>query len=72
MLRLRAIAPVPITKRDVLASLAANLNIDVAPFQRLLNLRSGEKLGDVDAETLFTLYLGSVEKLIDTVDALER
>ena len=72
VLRLRAIAPVPITKRDVLASLATNLNIDVAPFQRLLNLRSGEKLGDVDAETLFTLYLGSVEKLIDTVDALER
>jgi len=72
VLRLRAVSPVPITKRDVVASLAANLNVDVAPFQRLLHLRSGEKLRDADAETLFAQYLASVEKLIDTVDTLGR
>ena len=72
VLRLRGVAPVPLTKRDAVAALAAHVNVDVAPFQRLLNLRAGEKLPGADVETLFGQYLASVEKLIDTVDSLGR
>jgi hypothetical protein len=73
VLRLSGIAPVPLAKRDVVAALAAHVNVDVAPFHRLLNVREGEKLrGGVDTDTLFAQYLASVEKLIDTVDGLGR
>jgi hypothetical protein len=72
VLRLRGVSPVPFPKREVVSALAAHINVDAAPFQRLLNLRSGEKLQGTDALSLFSQYLASVEKLIDTVDALGR
>jgi hypothetical protein len=72
VLRLRGVSPVPFPKRDVVAALAEHINVDAAPFQRLLNLRSGEKLPGADAHSLFAQYLASVEKLIDTVDSLGR
>jgi hypothetical protein len=72
VLRLRGVSPVPFPKREVVAALAAHINVDAAPFQRLLNLRAGEKLHGSDAHALFAQYLASVEKLIDTVDSLGR
>jgi predicted nucleotidyltransferase len=72
VLRLRGVAPVPVTKRDIVTALSTHVNVDVAPFQRLLNLRSGEKLKGLEGEALFAQYLASVEKLIDTVDAIGR
>jgi hypothetical protein len=72
VLRLRGVSPVPFPKRDVVTALAEHINVDAAPFQRLLNLRSGEKLPGADAHSLFAQYLASVEKLIDTIDSLGR
>ena len=73
VLQLSGAANVPMAKRDVVTALATHINVDVAPFQQLLNLREGEKVrAGFDAEALFAQYLASVEKLIDTVDGLGR
>lgn len=72
VLRLTGAVAVPVAKRDVITKMAESLNVDAAPFQRLLNLRSGEKLTGLDANALFSQYLASVERLIDTVDGLNR
>jgi hypothetical protein len=65
--------PAPTAKREIVDAMEASLKIEAAPFRTLLEARSGTKLArGMEAERLFAQYLSSVEKLIETVDGIER
>src|SRR6185295_20306003 len=60
----------PVSKRESVHATARLLNLDVAPFERILKLhtRDASVMSDVEANSLFASYLAEIEKVIEAVD----
>jgi len=63
----------PIAKGDTLRATVGLLELDGAPFERILDLRTGKAspLTEADANNLFSAYLAQIERVIDAVDQIE-
>src|SRR5437016_10558640 len=63
----------PITKPDTIHATARLLKLDAAPFERILELRTGKasSLTEPDANNLFSAYMAQIERVIDAVDRIE-
>src|SRR5438477_445247 len=63
----------PIAKADTIHATVRLLELDPAPFERILDLRSGKgsSLTEPDANNLFSAYLAQIERVIDAVDRIE-
>jgi len=64
---------VPVAKRDAIHATAKVLGLDVAPFDRILDLSSSEraKLNEAEANEIFGAYLVQLERVIDAVDQIK-
>ena len=64
---------VPVAKRDAIHATAILLGLDVAPFDRILELSSSEraKLNEVEANEIFGAYLVQLERVIDAIDQIK-
>jgi hypothetical protein len=64
---------VPVAKRDAIHSTVSLLGLDVAPFDRILELSSSgrAKLNENDANDIFGAYLVQLERVIDAVDQIQ-
>ena len=66
---------VPFGKREVIAATARRLNIDAAPFEKILDIRENNSRGALDetaADNLFAAYMREIERTIETVDKLRK
>ena len=65
---------VPITKRDAIHATANMLGLDVAPFDRILELSDSPrtKFNDAQANEIFDAYLTQLERVIDAVDQIHE
>lgn len=63
---------VPVAKRDAIHATANELGLDVAPFDRILQLSNSPrtKLSEADANVVFGAYLVQLERVIDAVDQI--
>ena len=63
---------VPVAKRDAIHATANDLGLDVAPFDRILELSSSPrvKLNEAEANDIFDAYLNQLERVIDAVDQI--
>lgn len=63
---------VPVAKRDAIHATANELGLDVAPFDRILELSGSPKakLNEAEANELFGAYLTQLERVIDAVDQI--
>jgi predicted nucleotidyltransferase len=63
----------PVAKADSVRATVRLLKLDAAPFERILDLRSGKgsKLTEADANDLVSAYLAQIERVIDAVDRIE-
>ncbi|MBV8476364.1 MAG: nucleotidyltransferase domain-containing protein [Acidobacteria bacterium] len=58
-------------QRPLLQQLQRKLNLDTRPFRELLNIREGSVKPDaLDAATMFSVYLKTIEQVISAVDRL--
>jgi hypothetical protein len=64
---------VPVAKRDAIHATANELGLDVAPFERILQLSSSAraKLNEAEANEIFGAYLNQLERVIDAVDQVK-
>jgi len=66
-------ADAPQQKREVLRTAADRLGIDVAPFEKLLDVRERRiKPRDLDPAALLPGYLAQIERVIEIVDGLAK
>jgi hypothetical protein len=63
---------VPVAKQDAIHATANELGLDVAPFDRILELSSSPrtKLKESEAKEIFGAYLIELERVIDAVDQI--
>ncbi len=63
----------PIAKGDTLRATVGLLELDGAPFERILEMRTGKglPLTEPDANNLFSAYMSQIERVIDAVDRIE-
>ena len=63
---------VPVAKSEAIHSVANLLGLDVAPFDRILELGSSAraKLSETEANQIFDAYLVQLERVIDAVDQI--
>jgi hypothetical protein len=63
----------PIAKADSVRATVRLLELDAAPFERILELRTGKgsTLTKADANDLFSAYMAQIERVIDAVDRTE-
>jgi predicted nucleotidyltransferase len=63
----------PIRKADSIHATVRLLELDGAPFERILELRTGKEspLTTLDANNLFSAYMAQIERVIDAVDRIE-
>ena len=65
----------PVTKHEIVALTAENLQIDGNPFVKIFNIRENNFAGTLDeisANQLFADYLEQIENVIEAVDKLEK
>ena len=65
----------PVTKHEIVALTAENLQIDGKPFVKIFNIRENNFAGTLDeisANQLFADYLEQIENVIEAVDKLEK
>ena len=64
---------VPVAKRDAIHATAKELGLDVAPFDRILELTTAPrvKLNEADVNQIFGAYLVQLELVIDAVDRIQ-
>ena len=65
----------PVAKREIVRAVAAQLKIDGAPFEKILEIRenpTSNKLDEKSANQLFAEYLREIEAVIEAVDKLEK
>ncbi len=69
LLMLSGVEP-PVGKADCVRATVKTLQLDAAPFERIMNLReTGAKaLTDVEANNLFAAYLTQIERVIEIVN----
>ena len=62
----------PISKPDVVRATARLLHLDPAPFERIFEFRSSDRLpsSEKDANDLFGAYLFQIEQVVEAVDQL--
>ena len=58
---------IPAHNEEVVAAFCSRAELDQAPFDTILRLRSGEKL-DADPRSLFSSYYGELTKAVERVD----
>ena len=63
----------PIAKADTVRATVRLLELDAAPFERILDLRTGKAspLTEPDADSLFSAYMAQIERVIDAVNRIE-
>lgn len=63
----------PIAKADSVRAAVRLLKLDAAPFEQILELRSGKgkALTERDANNLFSAYMAQIERAIDAVNHIE-
>lgn len=62
----------PATKHEIVAMTAGHLGVDIAPFEKIFNIRENNttgKLDEISANALFGEYMEQIELVIDAVDA---
>ncbi|MGI8641205.1 MAG: hypothetical protein ACR2MG_14815 [Pyrinomonadaceae bacterium] len=65
----------PVTKHEIVALTAVNLQIDGKPFEKIFNIRENnfaKTLDEISANQLFADYLEQIENVIEAVDRLEK
>jgi hypothetical protein len=64
---------VPVAKREAIHATANALGLDVAPFDRILELSSSPrtKISEAEANEIFGAYLVQLERVIDAVDQIQ-
>nr|AIA13011.1 Unknown Function [uncultured bacterium] len=64
----------PVSKKDSVLVTARLLNLDSAPFERILELHKGKgsTVTQADANSLFSAYMAQIEKVIEAVDRIEQ
>lgn len=64
----------PVAKPDCVRMTANVLQLDVAPFERIFEFRTGESFppSEKEANELFAAYLLQLEKVVDAVDELDQ
>lgn len=65
----------PATKHEVITMTAQKLGIDIAPFEKIFDIRENkltETLTDRSANDLFGDYMLQIENVINAVDAIEK
>lgn len=63
----------PGRKRDIIESAGANLGIDGAPFQSILDIREQKRrMQDVDGREILGRWLTEIGKVIDNVDVIDK
>ena len=73
VLLLHGVTP-PATKHEVVAITVDRLRLDGSVFEKIINIRENNfagRLDDVEANKLFGEYMVQIEKVIDSVDAVE-
>jgi hypothetical protein len=61
----------PHTKNEIVERLAARIQFDPAPFQKLLQVRERKlKAEALEVQAVFAAYLSGIEKVVRAVDAL--
>ena len=63
----------PVAKADTVRVTVRLLELDAAPFEQILKLRTGKAspLTEPDANDLFSAYMAQIERVIDAVDRIE-
>lgn len=63
----------PIAKPDSVRAAVRLLELDGAPFEQILELRTGKgkALAERDANNLFSAYMAQIERVIDAVNRIE-
>jgi predicted nucleotidyltransferase len=63
----------PVAKPDVVRRTAQVLQLDLAPFERIFELRANGELptSEADANELFAAYLAQIETVVEAVDELD-
>ena len=63
----------PISKPDVVRATARLLHLDPAPFERIFEFRTSDRLpsSEKEANDLFGAYLFQIEQVVETVDELK-
>ena len=63
----------PVAKGDSVRATARSLDLDVTPFERILDLHTRKKpaLSEAEASNLFSDYMKQIERVIAAVDRLE-
>jgi predicted nucleotidyltransferase len=61
----------PVLKREIVRAAARLLGLDGGVFERVFELREADVIGEREADELFASYLAQIERVINTVDALE-
>lgn len=65
----------PVTKNEIVQSVAKNLQIDEKPFEKILSIRensASNTLNESEANQLFADYLEQIENVIDAVDNIRK
>lgn len=65
----------PATKREIVALTAQHVKIDGTPFEKIFNIRENNftaKLDEKSANELFGEYMEQIEKVIDSVDRVDK
>jgi hypothetical protein len=65
----------PTTKHETVARTVEALDLDGAVFEKVFNIRAdnlAKSIGEVEANELFAAYMEQIEKVIDSVDAIEK
>lgn len=63
----------PVSKAESVLATAKLLNLDAAPFERILKLHTNKDsaLTDAEANSVFGSYMAQIEKVIEAVDRIE-
>jgi len=64
-------APIPSTRREIVAALAHEFPIDATVFVRCLDIKEGGKISPAEANDAMKAYLAEVRRLWNCVDTLE-
>ena len=65
----------PVIKHQIVAKTVEVLDLDGIVFERIFNIREdnfAKSLGDIEANELFAEYMEQIEKVIDSVDAIDK
>lgn len=63
----------PVSKAGSVRATVRLLGLEVSPFERIFELRSktGSTLTETEANTVFSAYMGQIERVIEAVDRIE-